>query len=959
MMKQRNVIICLVSVLIIVFSQVTCKKPKKEMVVTTGEIINISTNSAEASGVAVDLGEGATQKGHCYSKTPNANVSGQKTQQAASGTGNFSSQLTNLDPGTIYYVKAYLTNGTETVYGAEKSFTTVAATVPSLTTTAITSLLTTSASSGGNVTSDGGSTVSARGICWSTAANPTTADSKTTDGTGSGIFSSSLTGLTQATLYHIRAYATNDIGTGYGSDVTFTTQTIVIPTISTASVSAITTTTATSGGNVSADGGAAVSARGVCWSATANPTITDSKTTDGSGIGIFSSNLTGLTNATTYHVRAYATNSAGTAYGSDVSFTSIAIVAPTVTTTAVTAITTSNATSGGNVTSDGGASVTAKGVCWSTLANPTITDAKTSNGTGTGSFTSSLTGLSPVTTYHLRAFATNSAGTAYGSDVTFTTQSIVAPTVTTTSISAVATTTAISGGNITADGGASVTGKGVCWSTTANPTISDSKTTDGTGTGVFSSSLTGLAATTTYHVRAYATNSVGTGYGSDVTFTTQAVSLASITTTTVSAITATTASSGGNVTSDGGSSVIARGVCWSIITNPTITDSKTTDGSGTGIFTSSLTGLAASTTYHVRAYATNSIGTKYGSDVTFATTAMSIPVLTTTAVSGIGATYATGGGNISSDGGAIVTARGVCWSISQNPTLLDNKIVEGSGVGLFSCSITGLDPGITYYVRSFATNSVGTAYGMQTSFVTLKILPVVTTKDITNISAMGGASGGIITSTGGGTISGKGICWGELPNPTLNDNVINNGTGPSSFSSVIVNATPNTNYYVRSFATNEIGSSYGDQKSFTTLNAIFYGFESGLMPLGFTGQWYLVNSGYNSNYSIRSLYALSCSFTMSSTFTKSGEIWFSYKFSDYGCGAIGYYPIITFYIDDVEQNTYTGDAAQSWLNAGISVPSGTHVFKWLFTPGRNHGDPYCGNSAPVGIGYIDNIYIIN
>jgi len=94
---------------------------------------------------------------------------------------------------------------------------------------------------------------------------------------------------------------------------------------------------------------------------------------------------------------------------------------PTVTTTAISSITATTASSGGNVTSDGGASITAKGVCWSTAANPTTSDSHTSDGTGTGSFTSSITGLGPGTTYHVRAYATNSVGTGYGSDVSFKT----------------------------------------------------------------------------------------------------------------------------------------------------------------------------------------------------------------------------------------------------------------------------------------------------------------------------------------------------------------------------------------------------------------------------------------------------------------------------------------------------------------------------------------------------------
>jgi len=196
-----------------------------------------------------------------------------------------------------------------------------------------------------------------------------------------------------------------------------------------------------------------------------------------------------------------------------------------------------------------------------------------------------------------------------------------APNVTTNTTTNIAQTTVTSGGNVTSDGGVSVTARGVCWSTSANPTTSNSKTTNGTGTGTFASSITGLTAGTTYHVRAYATNSVGTSYGSDLTFTTTTNPVVpAVTTNAATYITQITATSGGNVTADGGASVTARGVCWSNSANPTTSNSKTTDGTGTGTFVSSITGLTEGTTYHIRAYATNSVGTAYGSDLTFSTT---------------------------------------------------------------------------------------------------------------------------------------------------------------------------------------------------------------------------------------------------------------------------------------------------------------------------------------------------
>jgi uncharacterized protein (TIGR02145 family) len=161
-------------------------------------------------------------------------------------------------------------------------------------------------------------------------------------------------------------------------------------------------------------------------------------------------------------------------------------------------------------------------VAYGTGQNPTVSGTSTSDGTGTGAFTSTLTGLAPSTLYYVRAYATNSVGTAYGSQISFTTLAppAVLPTVSTTAASAITATGASTGGNVTADGGAAVTARGVAYGTAQNPTVSGTSTSDGTGTGSFMSTLTGLVPSTLYNVRAYATNSVGTAYGNEVSFTT-------------------------------------------------------------------------------------------------------------------------------------------------------------------------------------------------------------------------------------------------------------------------------------------------------------------------------------------------------------------------------------------------------------------------------------------------------
>ncbi len=169
-------------------------------------------------------------------------------------------------------------------------------------------------------------------------------------------------------------------------------------------------------------------------------------------------------------------------------------------------------------------------------------------------------------------------------------------TVTTTNVSGITTNSAISGGNVSNDGGATVTQRGICWGTATNPTIGNNASSDGTSTGTYTSQITGLAMNTTYFVRAFATNSVGTAYGSEMSFTTPSTSMPSVTTSSPTNTSANSATAGGNVTSDGGLAVTARGVCWATNENPTTAGTHSTEGTGTGNFTSQITGLASSTT---------------------------------------------------------------------------------------------------------------------------------------------------------------------------------------------------------------------------------------------------------------------------------------------------------------------------------------------------------------------------
>ncbi len=377
---------------------------------------------------------------------------------------------------------------------------------------------------------------------------------------------------------------------------------------------------------------------------------------------------------------------------------------------------------------DIGEGIEQHGHCWSTNAEPSIITKENLTENGpidySGSYSSMLTGLSPGTKYYVRAYIKNGNTVVYGSDILpFTTLSMGIPVVSTGSVSKITASSATISADLSSlgEGVSSVTQHGHCWSSeTTTPTIeNDFKTSLGSkdATGSFESELVGLSSNTIYYVRAYATNSVGTAYGSQVDFKT-IVDLPTVVTTGISLVTSTSAQSGGNVTSDGGTSVTARGVCWNTIENPTISDYCITEGSGTGLFTCNITGLSAGITYYVRAFATNSAGTAYGNQVVF-TTIVDLPEVVTTGISLVTTTSAQSGGNVTSDGGTTVTARGVCWSTAENPTISDMHTTNGSGTGSFTSNISGLDPGTMYYVRAYATNMEGTTYGMEYSFVTL------------------------------------------------------------------------------------------------------------------------------------------------------------------------------------------------------------------------------------------------
>jgi hypothetical protein len=316
-----------------------------------------------------------------------------------------------------------------------------------------------------------------------------------------------------------------------------------VPTVSNPTSNDVGASVATLGGTVTSTGTQPVTGYGVVYSLTSvnsNPAIggTGVAQLAASGAPVFTPFTVGATGLQgTYSFAAYASNSAGTAYSSVASFTTQSANPPTIDTPRATSITSSSATLGGTVESDGGATVTKSGVVYaltSVNGNPQlggtgVTEIDTASPVDSGAFTVSATGLSAGAGYTFEAFATNSSGTTYTTATSFTT--LAAPTVNSPTVAAVTSSSATLGATVASDGGSAITTRGIVYAVTSvnsNPQLGGTGVTelDTTGTtGSFTIPVTGLSGSTGYTFEAFATNGIGTTYTTATSFNTVAANV--------------------------------------------------------------------------------------------------------------------------------------------------------------------------------------------------------------------------------------------------------------------------------------------------------------------------------------------------------------------------------------------------------------------------------------------------
>jgi hypothetical protein len=382
---------------------------------------------------------------------------------------------------------------------------------------------------------------------------------------------------------------------------------------------------------------------------------------------------------------------------------------------------------------------------------------------------------------------------------------------------------------VSSNGGETILSRGICYSTSPNPTTSGSGTNSFSNWTGLDSSQFGVQPNTTYYIRAFAVNSKGTAYGNEVSFTTTNVQLATLVTDPVSNYSfnpdgTVNAEFNCQLTNDGGQPPVL-GFCYATSPNPTLNDFVITTYISLSTEFYTLAPLAPNTTYYVRAYGTNSAGTAYGNQVTFTTPQVQLATVETYPVTDIygapGPSYYTYfSGALTDNGGTPFTNWGFCYSTSPNPTTSDIIANPNSGY------VNNLQPGLTFYVRAYATNAAGTAYGNEVSFSTPTDLPEIITQQVSNIT---NTSANIT-----GELISQGYCLGEFgfylstsPLPTSNDIVLyDQGNGanyptftlnPSDFGITLLS---NTTYYVRSYGIACWGGNetvYGNEISFTTL----------------------------------------------------------------------------------------------------------------------------------------------
>lgn len=378
-------------------------------------------------------------------------------------------------------------------------------------------------------------------------------------------------------------------------------------------------------------------------------------------------------------------------------------------------------------------------------------------------------------------------------------------------------------GEVTQENGASVTESGFCWSVESSFTLTDgdSKAVS-SGKAAFEATIEDLTSNQDYYIRAYAINAVDTAYGSILSFTT-ADGLGSVRTTEPLNVMSTTAQCGGVITVEGAAEVEERGVYLMRDSLISSADSLILCDMEADSFYCVITDLEPLTTYYVRAYARNKYGSYNGASILSFTTTSGYPVMNDESFElvTLDYTYAEFSMEVTSEGDSAILACGFCYGTEKYPTIeTADTVVCGAGIGVFTGKIEDMQQQVEYYVRAFATNSVGTVYsegeGISTTLV--NELPTVTTNTVSRMQNGSVWVGGVVTAEGSSSVTESGVCWSTTAGVSLEncEGSMAISSGAHSFTSILTGMKGSVTYYLSAYATNEKGTAYGDEVSFST-----------------------------------------------------------------------------------------------------------------------------------------------
>ncbi len=621
-----------------------------------------------------------------------------------------------------------------------------------------------------------------------------------------------INGFIDGDKYYLRPYLRDGGYLTYGNVVEFSIP--AVPVVKTADAAEVTSEGAVLSGEVVK--GADISERGFMFAEgeSGAADMKQKKIVEGT-IGEYTLALEGLLPNQKYTYCAYTVNPTGTYYGPVKSFTT-KVGLPVVASVVASSITSTSATLSATVKSHGGETVSEVGFYYSTDEAVDIeTATKVNKPYSQDAFSIDVTDLAVNTKHYVKSYAKNSAGVAYTDVESFTT-AVSSPSVKTVGFSEVTSASAVLTGLVVSDNGAAITERGFVWVKGSDTPTTDSNKlkVDGT-TGEYTYTLEGLEPNQKFSFRAYAINSKGTSYGEIMNFSTVA-GLPSLSATKVISISETSATFTCTVTDNGGATVSKVGFYYSTDAEVNLESAqKVEEDYSSDNFTISVDGLEVGTDYYVKAFVANSAGEVQNAIVPFKTVSTA-PTVRTIKYEKVSATSVRLTGEVLDDNGERITDRGFVWDKAEDKVFPYKAQVLGE-TGEFSAVIEDLQPNQKYAFRAYATNSVDTSYGEILEFEIVVDLPTVKTAEVTDISDNGAVCGGSVTSDGGGEILAKGVVWSKQPNPTVDlATKTDEGEGTESFTSRLTGLSAGFTYYVRAYATNAVGTAYGEERRFTT-----------------------------------------------------------------------------------------------------------------------------------------------